>query len=318
MESQSTQKSRAMTLSITEWTYADRQAVPARPEGLPLIPYVRVSTEKQKDEGVSLSVQQVAIAEWARERGLTLGDVVVDVKSAESIFKRPVLVDLLDKTLNNEVGGVIVFDSDRLARSGSVMHEMIVEPFKKSGRLFEVHSVEIEDSATGNLLRRILESVKQFERERIAERTRRTMQWKKAQGKAIGMAPYGFMYEAGDRGVAQKDIFVPRWPEYGIWLYLRGLVAGCTTTIREMIYLLEGERIPPPRSDGKAWRLNNVHRVVAHICQVEGWETRSTKRYSQISGEDRDRARERGMAGLERAKEMLRADAEQVLAEVDV
>ena len=305
MESQSTQKSRAMTLSITEWTYADRQAVPARPEGLPLIPYVRVSTEKQKDEGVSLSVQQVAIAEWARERGLTLGDVVIDVKSAESIFKRPVLVDLLDKTLNNEVGGVIVFDSDRLARSGSVMHEMIVEPFKKSGRLFEVHSVEIEDSATGNLLRRILESVKQFERERIAERTRRTMQWKKSQGKAVGMAPYGFNYEQGDSGSVQKDVFVPEWPEYGVWLYIRGLVAGCSTTIENMVELLTSEGIPPPAERGAGWRLNNVHRIVSQICRHEEWPTKRGPRLAALSDEARDDAMDRGRAGLARAKEML-------------
>ncbi len=294
-----------MPESILDWTLDESPKVAAAGGSLPIVPYVRVSTEKQAKEGVSLKVQQAAIREWAKEHGVELEEFVIDVKSGESIFGRPLLVDILDRTLRNEVGGVVVFDGDRLARCGSVMHEMVVEPFRKAGRLFEVHQTTVVDSAERNLVRRIMESVKQFERERIGERTRRTLQWKKAQGKAVGTAPYGFMYEAGDRGVAQKDLFVPQWPEYGIWLYVRGLVAGCTTTIREMIDLLEGERIPPPRSDGKAWRLNNVHRVVAHVCQVEGWETRSTKRYPQISDEDRETARERGMAGLARAKELF-------------
>jgi DNA invertase Pin-like site-specific DNA recombinase len=306
-----------MPISILDWTLAGTPNVPAGDGSLPIIPYVRVSTEKQAKEGVSLKVQQAAIVAWAKEQGVELDEFVIDVKSGESIFARPLLVEVLDRTLRNEAGGIVVFDGDRLARCGSVMHEMVVAPFRRAGRLFEVHQTPTDDSAEGNLVRRIMENVKQFERERIAERTRRTMQWKKAQGKAVGTAPYGFSYEAGVRGTVQKDTFVPEWPEYGVWLYVKGLVAGCSTTIRELVDILEAEGIPPPRSDGNAWRLSNVHRVVAHVCQVEGWETRPGKRRAQITDEDRDAALAAGADGFARAREMLREEADSVLVEVD-
>jgi hypothetical protein len=78
-----------MPISILDWTLAGTPNVPAGDGSLPIIPYVRVSTEKQAKEGVSLSVQQAAIVAWAKERGVELDEFVIDVKSGESIFGRP-------------------------------------------------------------------------------------------------------------------------------------------------------------------------------------------------------------------------------------
>lgn len=290
-----------MPVSISEWKFSEDHVIPAAPEGLQVIPYVRVSTVKQGEEGLSLEMQVATLERWAKEKGILLGEVVRETRSAETIFGRPALVDLFDQVLRGEVGGILVLNGDRLCRGGSVEEELIVEPFRQAGRIHEVIPTTVEDSAVGRLVKRIVADVRQFERDQIAERTRRTLQWKKESGKAVGHAPYGFNYEPGPRGSVQKDHFVPEWPEHGVWLYIRGMVAGCELTLEGMIERLHRYGVPPPREDGSEWRLNNIHRIVAHVCRVEGWPTKRKARAAALDGPRRSELVMHGENALLRA-----------------
>lgn len=263
--------------SVTEWTISKKGgSVPPLPEApLQWIPYVRVSTIKQEQDGASLEVQELSIRQFAKERGLELAPIVRESRSAESIFGRPALVDALDAVLRGEAAGVVAMCRDRVTRD-MIDRRLVVMPFKRAGRILEVHAVETDESADGKFLETILSAVEERERLRIAERTRVATQAKKARGGHVGGAPYGFEYDP-DCAKGRKDTLRPKWPEHACYLWIRALVASAKD-IDAVTDELNRSSFAPPR--GEKWGRSFVGVLVARICKTEGWNTTATVRRS--------------------------------------
>src|SRR5262245_42382468 len=79
--------------------------------------YVRVSTEKQAGQGVSLDAQAERIRALATVHGLSLADVVVDAGESAASLNRPALARLLALVDAGQVSTVIIAKLDRLTRS---------------------------------------------------------------------------------------------------------------------------------------------------------------------------------------------------------
>jgi site-specific DNA recombinase len=77
--------------------------------------YVRVSTDRQADQGVSLPAQSEKIRAMAVVQGGELIDVIVDAESAKSL-NRPGMSRLLALVDSGAVQAVIVAKLDRLTR----------------------------------------------------------------------------------------------------------------------------------------------------------------------------------------------------------
>jgi site-specific DNA recombinase len=147
-----------------------------------VVGYIRVSTEDQAKEGVSLAAQRAKIEAYALVKDWTVVEVIQDDVSAKHL-KRPGLQRLLALVAQRQVGAVIVYKLDRLTRSVKDLNTL-VELFDKKG----VALVSLQESldattATGRLMMNLLASVSQWEREVIGERTRDAMQHLKASGK---------------------------------------------------------------------------------------------------------------------------------------
>jgi site-specific DNA recombinase len=164
------------------------------------IAYLRVSTDKQADRGVSLDAQRAKVAAYAELYDLALVDVIVDAGVSAKTLDRPGLVRALGMLRRGEADALLVVKLDRLTRSVRDLGELVEKHFAPGkAALLSVGEQIDTRSAAGRLVLNVLASVSQWEREAIGERTAAAMQHKAACGEFTGgEAPYGWRVE-GDR-----------------------------------------------------------------------------------------------------------------------
>jgi DNA invertase Pin-like site-specific DNA recombinase len=78
--------------------------------------YIRVSTQKQGQHGVSLQEQRAAIERYARQNQITISDWHEERATAAK-FGRPVFAQMLNRLRKGEAAGVIMHKIDRSARN---------------------------------------------------------------------------------------------------------------------------------------------------------------------------------------------------------
>jgi hypothetical protein len=81
------------------------------------IGYVRVSTDRQAEQGVSLEAQEAKIRAMSTVQGAELAEVIVDGGESAKSLNRPGLQRLLAMVSAGKVEAVIVAELDRLTRS---------------------------------------------------------------------------------------------------------------------------------------------------------------------------------------------------------
>jgi len=157
------------------------------------IAYLRVSTDKQADRGVSLDAQRAKLKAYAELCELDLVEIIVDAGQSAKSLDRPGLQRALAMLNAGEADALLVVKLDRLTRS-VVDLGTLVERYFAPGRaaLLSVGEQIDTRSAAGRLVLNVLASVSQWEREAIGERTATAMQHKAKQGEYTGgWAPYG-------------------------------------------------------------------------------------------------------------------------------
>ena len=164
------------------------------------IGYVRVSTEDQAENGVSIDAQRERIAAWCLLNECELADVHVDAGiSGKRADNRPALqVAIEDATRNG--GVLVVYSLSRLARSTRDTLD-IAERLEKAGADLVSLSEKIDTtSAAGKMIFRMLAVLAEFERDVISERTKTALQHKKRNLERVGTVPFGFTL--ADNGVS--------------------------------------------------------------------------------------------------------------------
>ena len=124
--------------------------------------YARVSTKKQADDGNSLEDQEKKL----RDAGAT---VIIKEKYTGSVTKRPELDKLLQEIKPGDT--LIVTTLDRIARSTSHGIELIDRLTEKNITVHILNLGTLNETPIGNLVRNVLLSFAEFEREMIVERT---------------------------------------------------------------------------------------------------------------------------------------------------
>jgi site-specific DNA recombinase len=159
-----------------------------------VIGYVRVSTEEQSKEGVSVDSQIAKIKAYCLLYDLTLVDVVVDAGVSAKTLKRPGLTEALAALKTKKADGMVIAKLDRLSRSVKDWNHLIDLYFgEKAGKQLCSVGDQIDTrTAAGRLVLNVLMSVAQWEREVIAERTADAMQYKKSKGQRVGAIPFGW------------------------------------------------------------------------------------------------------------------------------
>lgn len=162
-----------------------------------VVGYIRVSTDEQAREGVSLEAQQKKIEAYCDLYDLELIAIHRDAGiSGKSLKKRPALADALGCIASGPASGLVVAKLDRLTRSVRDLDTLITTYFgeraKYGASLFSVTDQVDTRSASGRLILNVLMSVAQWERETIGERTRDALAHKRSKGERISRRiPYG-------------------------------------------------------------------------------------------------------------------------------
>lgn len=162
------------------------------------IGYVRVSTQGQVDDGVSMDAQKAKIKAWADLNGY---DEVIIYQDAGMSGKRADNREGLQTALKDIKPGdaLVVYSLSRLARSTKDTIEISELLQKKEADLVSISERIDTTTAAGKMVFRMMAVLNEFERDQISERTKAALQHKKANGeKTGGYIPFG--HEVGTDG----------------------------------------------------------------------------------------------------------------------
>lgn len=151
--------------------------------------YVRVSTDRQANEGHSLEEQERVLRLEAERRGYTNVEVIAELgKSAKAVSNRPVLIDALDRLDSGEAAALLGLDLDRLSRSVSDFAGMLHRAGRKGWTLVVVGLGGIDtSSAEGALVSHTLSAAAQYERSMISRRVTRQHEARRQRGETWGV-----------------------------------------------------------------------------------------------------------------------------------
>lgn len=153
------------------------------------VAYLRVSTEQQATDGVSLDAQRAKVEAYASLYDLELVDVIVEAGSGKSLA-RPGLQRALDM-LGSGAEAFLVCKLDRLTRSVRDLGTLIDQYFHRWPLVSVAEQIDTR-SAAGRLVLNVLVSVAQWERETIGERTSEALRHMQREGRYTGgHVPYG-------------------------------------------------------------------------------------------------------------------------------
>lgn len=168
------------------------------------IGYIRVSTESQVDEGVSLEAQKVKIQSWCDLNDYELVAIYEDAGiSGKSMNKRAGLQDALN--LIKPDMALVVYSLSRLARSTKDCID-IAEQLKvnKCDMVSLTEKIDTS-SAMGEFFFTLIAALGQMERKLIGERTKSALAHKKAIGEKYAPVPFGYREVDGKLQAVKKE-----------------------------------------------------------------------------------------------------------------
>jgi site-specific DNA recombinase len=222
-----------------------------------VVAYVRVSTDKQADHGVSLEAQREKVMAYAALYDLEVVEVVVDAGASAKTLDREGLARVLELLGSGAVDGLLVAKLDRLTRSVRDLGELLDRYFRRSGgpALLSVAEQIDTRSAAGRLVLNILGSVSEWEREAIGERTSTAMRHKAARGEYTGgRVPYGFR-------LASDGVHLEEDPAEQAVLAAARAAHAKGLSLRAIARELARQGFTTRR--GRAFHAKQVHRMVA-------------------------------------------------------
>ncbi len=217
--------------------------------------YIRVSTEQQVQEGVSLESQKAKIEAYCSLKEMNLIEIIEDAGVSAKNLKREGMKRILDICKKKKCDAVIVLKLDRMFRS-TIDALQTTKLFSKHGVAFHSIQETIDtDSAMGKFFFSLLSSIAELERNTISDRTKQALEYKRLNGeKTGGYVPFGFDLDSCGislipNKVEQKTItFMQDLKEQG--LSLRGI---CSQLEQNHIKTKQGKSV---------WLPNTVSRIL--------------------------------------------------------
>lgn len=167
------------------------------------IGYVRVSTEEQAKEGVSLEAQEERIRKYAEYKGFDLIEIIRDEGKSGGTANREGFQKLLARIEANGFDALILFSLDRLSRD--MLTLLALERLLDECNV-ELHTIEgqIDTSTPDGFMNFAMRAfLSEMERRQIKYRTKKALEHKRQRGEVIGQVPYGYRRE-GDHLVENE------------------------------------------------------------------------------------------------------------------
>lgn len=203
---------------------------------LTLALYIRVSTDRQADEGYSIDIQKEKLAAFAKTfSSVRETRTYVDDGYSGGSLDRPRMQEMIRDIEAGAVTHVIVVKLDRLSRSQKDTLHLIEDVFLPNHVAFiSILESFNTDSAFGRAMVGILSVFAQLERENIFERTRGGMRKRVEEGywPGGGRVPYGYDYDP------VQGILVPNQDAERVrYMYDRYLAGASMQTIADELGL---------------------------------------------------------------------------------
>ena len=216
--------------------------------------YVRVSTEQQASEGISLEAQKGKIVAWCELNGYALSGLFVDAGlSGKRADNRPELQKALDAVTKCS-GVLLVYSLSRLARSTKDTLTISDRLEKANADLVSLSEKIDTTSAAGKMVFRMLAVLAEFERDLVSERTIAALQHKRKQGGRMGQLPFGSTVGADGDTLVDDDA------EQGVIRRVRQM-RDEGRTLQAIARQLVADRVPN-KSGRINWNTTQVHRLL--------------------------------------------------------
>lgn len=177
--------------------------------------YIRVSTEDQAREGLSLEAQRAALTQYASAHELEVVGLYEDdgISARSSYRKRTAFTNLLEDVKQDKVDLILFIKLDRWFRNVAGYYEVqkiLDEHNVKWNAIYEEYDTT---TANGRLHLNIRLSIAQDEADRTSERVKFVLDRKRQRGEYVGTAAFGLMKSGGqlvqdpDTVQAVRDMF---------------------------------------------------------------------------------------------------------------
>jgi site-specific DNA recombinase len=220
--------------------------------------YVRVSTEEQALEGVSLAAQEAALRAYCTLRGFELVDLIREegVSAGIPLAERKGGAKISELVTSGKASHVIALKLDRLFRDASDCLAVTAR-WDKTGvalHLTDLGGQAIDTStAMGRFFLTVMAGAAEMERNLIKERTRTALAHKAKQGERVGQIPFGYQ-------LGSDNIHIEANPnEQATLIQIRTMYSAAISpgAIAERL----NEIGTPAR--GTRWHRNTVRRILA-------------------------------------------------------
>jgi len=190
------------------------------------IGYVRVSTEEQAKEGLSLENQKEKIKAFCFAKDWELLEVYEEKGKSAADLNREGMKRSIEGCQRHLFDVVVVYKLDRLTRSVRDLGYLTQDVFEENGIAFS-SIMDNFDTATANgkLVLNILGALAQWERDIISERTKDALAYKKEKGEYLGTVPLGFYLNSGELIKIEDELETVRYIKdlYSMGISYRGI-----------------------------------------------------------------------------------------------
>jgi DNA invertase Pin-like site-specific DNA recombinase len=173
------------------------------------IAYIRVSSDEQAKEGVSLAAQEERIRAYCVMANLKIVAVLKEegVSGHKELTKRQEGEKVARLLRRHKATNVVVIKLDRLFRN-TIDALTTVQRWDRAG--IHLHIIDMggqaisTNSAIGKMFLTMLAGFAEFERNMTSERTKAALQHKRMKGEFVGAIPFGF--DLVDGGLVRNEV----------------------------------------------------------------------------------------------------------------
>jgi site-specific DNA recombinase len=160
--------------------------------------YVRVSTEEQAREGVSLENQGAKIKAYCELNDFELLEIFTDAGLSAKNLNRPGINKILQMARNKEIDAIVVYKLDRAFRSTIDALEVTSELDKCGVGFHSINERLDTKSPLGRFFFTLIAGIAEMERGIIGERTSDALKRKIEKGEHLGQVPFGYQIEGSE------------------------------------------------------------------------------------------------------------------------
>ncbi|MBT6995575.1 recombinase family protein [Candidatus Woesearchaeota archaeon] len=159
--------------------------------------YVRVSTEEQAKEGISISAQIDRCQNYCKARSWKVINVYTDAGYSAGSMKRPGVQQLFKDLNENKFENILVYKFDRFSRNVRDLITFLDQLNEKQVNFTSVTENIDTTTAMGEAFFQMIGVFAQLERGMVKERVKLAFDKKISDGESLSRAPLGYIYNNG-------------------------------------------------------------------------------------------------------------------------